>query len=813
MHQKGIIHRDIKPSNILVADHDGVPVPKVIDFGIAKATAGQTLTNKTLFTAFEQFIGTPAYMSPEQAKLSGLDIDTRSDIYSLGVLLYELLTGRTPFDAKRLVQAGLDEIQRIIREEDPPRPSTRLSTLEAAEQTTVARQRQTDPPKLAGLVRGDLDWIVMKMLEKDRSRRYETANDVAMDLKRFLGSEPVLARPPSSLYRLQKLVRRNTLAFGAAGAVLAALVLGLGLSTWLYFRERAERLRAVNAEQAQIQLRQQAQTEATKSQQVAQFLKDMLKGVGPSVAKGRDTTMLKEILEKTVQRVGTDLKNQPEVETELDDTIGDVYVALSDSVKAKQMYNRELRAARRVFGNEHPKVAEALISLAGAVWLDGDLSEVERLARQALAIQEKFPAADHTNVAVALVAVGGALTEEGKFAEAEPFLRRALAIYTNVPAKQDLEVALALNNMAHLVWNERMPAEAEVFQRRAHELYKKELGEESLELANSFNNLGAMLHDQGKFAEAETMNREALAMRRRLLGNDNPIVGQSLTSLANVLSTEGKMDEAEALLREAVDVHRKLGKHPRLGWSLESLAIFLRLQGKLKEAEVLLREAVALQKELLPADHPWIAGSLQSLAAVLLDEANLGEAEALLQEALAIRRQRPSNENQELIGTLNSLATVLQKEGRLSDAETYARQALDLAQRTSGGEGRNVLLPLYRLASVLFERGKLAEAETSARESVDLYEKIQPSAWLKFSRQSLLGAILLAQKRYSEAEKLLRSAYDGIMQLPDKMPPEARRTLRTTVQRLVQLYEAWDKPDQAAEWRAKLEKLPEAPLR
>ena len=190
-HQKGIIHRDIKPSNILVADHDGVPVPKVIDFGIAKATTDQRLTDKTLFTAFEQFIGTPAYMSPEQAKLSGLDIDTRSDIYSLGVLLYELLMGKTPFEAQWMLAEGLDEIRRIIREEEPVRPSTRLYTLDAAEQTTVAKHRQSDAPKLVHLIRGDLDWIVMKCLEKDRGRRYETANGLAMDIQRHLQNEPV----------------------------------------------------------------------------------------------------------------------------------------------------------------------------------------------------------------------------------------------------------------------------------------------------------------------------------------------------------------------------------------------------------------------------------------------------------------------------------------------------------------------------------------------------------------------------------------------------------------------------------------------
>jgi len=259
-HQKGIIHRDIKPSNILVALHDGVPVPKVIDFGIAKATGGQRLTDKTFFTALEQFIGTPAYMSPEQAELSGLDIDTRSDIYSLGVLLYELLTGKMPFDTKKLLEAGLDEIRRVIREEEPPRPSTRLSTLEVEERTTIARQHQADPPKLEDLVRGDLDWIVMKCLEKDRTRRYETANGLGADIQRHLSNEPVVARPPSNLYRLQKLVRRNKLTFAAGTAVAAALVIGLTVSTWMFFKERKARTEAAMARQSEMQQRLQAES-------------------------------------------------------------------------------------------------------------------------------------------------------------------------------------------------------------------------------------------------------------------------------------------------------------------------------------------------------------------------------------------------------------------------------------------------------------------------------------------------------------------------------------------------------------------------
>ncbi len=258
-HQKGIIHRDLKPSNILVTMRDGVPVPKVIDFGIAKATGGERLTDMTVFTAYEQFIGTPAYMSPEQAEMSELDVDTRSDIYSLGVLLYELMTGRQPFDQKELLQAGLIEMRRTLREREPSRPSTRIAELRREELTQTATQRRVEPPRLALLLKGDLDWIVMKALEKDRNRRYQTANALAMDVQRYLNNEPVLARPPSRLYRFQKLVRRNRPVFISAAAISLALIAGFGTSTRLFFKEREARREAQRGREAEALLRRKAE--------------------------------------------------------------------------------------------------------------------------------------------------------------------------------------------------------------------------------------------------------------------------------------------------------------------------------------------------------------------------------------------------------------------------------------------------------------------------------------------------------------------------------------------------------------------------
>jgi eukaryotic-like serine/threonine-protein kinase len=268
-HQKGIIHRDIKPSNILVTLHDGVPVPKVIDFGIAKATEGR-LTDATVYTQLHQFIGTPAYISPEQAEMSGLDIDTRSDIYSLGVLLYELLAGSTPFDPKELLASGLEGMRRTIREKEPVRPSTRLATLGEYELTSAAKRRSTEAPKLVHQVKGDIDWIVMKCLEKDRTRRYDTANAVAMDLRRYLGNEPIVARPPSTAYRVQKAVRRHKLAFAAAAAVSLALLIGMTVST----TQAVRATRAERAKQKSLESERQARQAVTLAKSEAETERD-----------------------------------------------------------------------------------------------------------------------------------------------------------------------------------------------------------------------------------------------------------------------------------------------------------------------------------------------------------------------------------------------------------------------------------------------------------------------------------------------------------------------------------------------------------
>jgi hypothetical protein len=413
-HQKGIIHRDIKPSNILVTLHDGVPMPKVIDFGIAKATLGR-LTDQTLFTAFEQFIGTPAYMSPEQAELSGLDIDTRSDIYSLGVLLYELLTGRPPFDPKTFLLGGLDEIRRIIREVEPPRPSARLTTLTEVDRTSVAKLRATAPAQLSTLLRGDLDWIVIRCLEKDRKRRYETASALVADIERHLRHEPVVARPPSAAYLLRKLVRRHKLAFGAAAGVALALVAGLAVSTWAYLNERAARQFAVQATQGQraaeaasnstlstmaVQWRrrlpranQGASAEASRGVVLVDLLKESLQGVPARAGQTADGASV-AVLNRMTERVAKVATFSTPAATELRQEIGEACLRLGAYARAEEIFRWLLAAQLDAAGPLDPAVAATRIRLAEALRRQGKNAESDGALRAAQNASEIFYVGD-----------------------------------------------------------------------------------------------------------------------------------------------------------------------------------------------------------------------------------------------------------------------------------------------------------------------------------------------------------------------------------------------------------------------------------
>jgi serine/threonine protein kinase len=712
-HQKGIIHRDIKPSNILVTmTSEGVALPVVIDFGIAKPTTNQRLTDKTLFTAFEMFIGTPAYISPEQAALTNMDVDTRTDIYSLGVLLYELLTGLKPFDTTELLKEGIDEIRRVIREQEPVRPSTRLSKLNSLDLTTVAQRRRSEPPKLIRTISGDIDWIVMKALEKDRARRYETANELALDVKRFLEHEAVLARPPSKLYRFRKSAQRNKLLFFGIAIIATLLVASLIAVTASLANERQARREAEAS-------RQNAQTEATRSQQVTKFLEKMLEGVGPSVARGRDTAMLREILDRTVERVGMEMTNQPVVEADLRNLIGTLYQRMGNYQQAEEMHRAALAIRRKLFGSESQHVAASLNDLGLELIAEHKLSEAESVVEEALSIRRRTLGNENAETATSINDLGAIYRDQGRLTEAEALAREALGIR------------------------------------------RKLFGERHLEIADSLRNLCITLGSEGKWLEAEAMAREILSMRQRLLGPEHPWVASSLGDLAWAKSGLGKLDEAEALNREVLAMRQRLlpETHPDVARSLYSVGDRMRQRGNLNEAYSILSAALSIQRKLLGADDPAALGTQLSLGLTLEAEGKWAEAETVHREALSLWRKRAGNEDLQTLYATRNLATALEGQHKWSEAETVHHEALALWRKVRGNEDPQTLYTMYKVAVTLEAGGKQPEAEAVYREVLVLWRKRagNEDPQTLYAMRNVATA-LEGQHKWSEAETVHREA-------------------------------------------------------
>jgi eukaryotic-like serine/threonine-protein kinase len=559
-HQKGIIHRDLKPSNVLIALYDGKPVPKVIDFGVAKAT-GPRLTDQTLYTEFGAVVGTLEYMSPEQAELNQLDIDTRSDIYSLGVLLYELLTGSTPLDRKRLKQGAILEMLRVVREEESPRPSRRLSTTD--ELPSIAACRNIEPRKLSGLVRGELDWIVMRALEKDRNRRYETANGLAADLRRYLDDEPVQACPPSAGYRLRKQVRRHKVAISTALLVAAALVVGTVISTWQAIRTT----RAVAA----------ARDEADKANAINEFLaKDLLYQASPYANPEADRLTVREALDRAAERVESKFRTRPLIEAALRFTIGATYTSLGVYDKGQLHSAAALEIYQREKGPGAVETANAMAELGSVLRRKGESSRAEPLLRQATDCLRRALSEGHPDTLHAKNLLANMWRDLGKIAAAETLLSESMELSQRLLGPEDPHTIVAITDLAHCYRIQGKLSQAEPLAVKALELSRRALGENDSLTIWSLETMTHVYEAQGKLSEAQRTATELLAKHRRAVGEEHRETLRVMSYLAKLYVEGGKLREAEQAYREVLAlVERRVAKAPEQPGSQNNLAWWL----------------------------------------------------------------------------------------------------------------------------------------------------------------------------------------------------------------------------------------------
>jgi serine/threonine protein kinase/lipopolysaccharide biosynthesis regulator YciM len=809
-HQKGIVHRDLKPANILVTTVDGKPVPKVIDFGVAKATAGK-LTDEAVSTQFGSVVGTLEYMSPEQAGLSGEDVDTRADIYSLGVILYEILTGLRPIDASRLKNAAVLEMIRIIREEEPPRPSTRLST--DASLPALAAMRQTEPRRLMSMLRGELDWVVMKCLEKQRERRFETASALARDIQRYLANEPVEARPPSARYRLGKLLKRNKGAVIAASLVLVSLVAGvLGTSLALIRARAAERLsshRLVQVEVAQAatlkalgeseSARKKAETAEIQSKSVADYLVDIFEKPDPN-ADGR-LVKLADVLDKAVAKLEGDKNMAPVVRARLQNSLGRAYFSLGLSDKAIPLLRSSCATYEANLGLDHPDTLDALYNLSYILGLAGQNEEGIQISKRVLERDMVLHGPEHMSTLLMLGQLGSRYFDSGRLAEALEASEAALAGQRKL---KNFDPAILANTMTNLAMAYRAVGRTDDAIRLQEEsigILTEKKGADHAEtlLAKSF--LARAYRTAGRFDEAVALLRDSLTKMREKYGPEHPrtlrvqsdlgtlyrIIGKHVEALTlhedlaqisrrvfqdnpdRILDADSSLaltyvevfrrDEAIQLMRSVVERARTTPGVSRdtLSWAVYDLGVTLRQAGRAGESIPCFEEAAALRRTDLGEDNVYTQLSVRDLASAYESVGRASEAIPLLERVVAWRKARFAADHRDLLADRAALALAYGTGGRTADAVKILEEVVASDRRKFPPTFRDTLTCSIDLADAYARVNRLDLATATYR---DLLATFRPTLGADPANLSRLlagyGRVLLASKAYSEAEPLLR---------------------------------------------------------
>ncbi len=784
-HVKAVIHRDLKPSNVLVTLIDHRPVPKVIDFGVAKAIEHK-LTPDTIHTVHGSLVGTPAYMSPEQVSNNG-GIDTRVDVYALGVILFQLLVGRLPFGLPPYERAELSELVRAIREDEPPRPSTLIEP-ETEESFEMARCRRTQPNALRRTLSGDLDWIALKALEKDRDRRYDSCKRLAEDIERYLGSKPVLASPPSVVYRARKFVRRH---FSAVMAVVAAVLfltvfaVAMAVQADRERRARAElarvvefqanRLKRVDAQRMGQRIRHQLLVEVrTAMKRSGRDAADMSRRAAAleGLLEGANFTNLASMtLEDTIFRPALDAINegfddQPRVKARLLQSLTSEMREAGLVESALSLQQEVVQIRRRALGDEHPDTLTSLHELGDLFEWIGKLDEAAALHREALEVRQRVLGNVHPDTLSSYIYLSRTACSAGNYVESEAYARQAL------------EGRIRVLGADH---PDTLEAQAE---------------------------LGYALVDLGRAADAEPYFRAVLEGAARLLGNDHPTTLNALSDVGFVLAHQRKFAEAESFYRRSLQARRRVlgDAHPHTANSLHNLGFNLLDQGKLVEAEPHLGEALEIRRLALGEDSWDTLGSVGAMAYLHLLQGKLVEAESGYRKVLQVQRRQLGEDHPKTLLTIRRLGYALLLRGQPQEAESYLRLALDGFRRLRGPQHRETLISVGFWSELLIAQRRYAEAEHLLREQLPVHVQVfaredERTAWAR----CLLGAALAGQERYEEAEALLLEGHDGLASSSDFF---FRRRTASSTEWLGSLYDNWGKPDLGARWRAKARTQP-----
>jgi tetratricopeptide (TPR) repeat protein len=654
-HQKGVIHRDLKPSNILVTVSDQGPTPKIIDFGIAKATS-QRLTEHTVFTELGQWIGTPEYMSPEQADLTALDIDTRTDVYSLGVVLYELLAGALPFDSVQLRASGFEEMRRIIREQDPPRPSTRVSSL-GEQAPTTAEQRATDPITLARRLKGDLDWISMRALEKDRFRRYGSPSELAGDIERHLDHQPVTAGPPGMMYRARKFGRRHRAAVIAGGLVLSALVVGLVVATIGMVRaQRAERIATTQVE----------------------LLIGLFDALDPGGETG-GTASTEEILTTATTRINRELGHSPLVRARLLETIGRIYVNLGAHPAARRAFEESLEIRRAELGPTHPQVADSLRHMGWVLGLIGEVDAAVAHLELALEIHEQAYGPDHPSTGETLNELAFELWRDGEFSTAKPLFERALSIRERAYGPDHLSVGDTLYMQAVLLRDMGEVDRARAGFERALKIREAALGPDHTQVAWTLVNYGQLFQQTGDDQKARAHYQRALSIQQAIFGSDHFTSVQPLIGLGQLELESGDLDRARVMIEDALHIQEKLYgvDHLALADTLVALGRVEQNAGDTDRAHELYQRSLQINTRHHGDDHPALALSLGWLGDLAFWNGDYRLARDYFSRRLEILEAADGPNSQRTAHAQSSLAWALVRLGETTAANRLYHEAIE----------------------------------------------------------------------------------------------------------------------------------------